>query len=80
MTTLSEALAAYRICAQAEGRSPRTVEWVTSSMRYFADFLGEDRDISTISANDLRRFIVTLQKCRKYRDHPYSPRPEKLSP
>jgi len=50
-------------------------------VRYFADFLGEGKDISAITANDLRRFIVTLQECRRYRDHPYnSPRPEKLSP
>ncbi len=88
MTTLSDALAAYRICAQAKGRSPRTIEWITSSVRYFADFLGEDKDISAITANDLRHFIITLQKCRKCRDHPVgggggvhnSPQSEKLSP
>ena len=42
LTTLSEALSAYRICAKAEGLSPKTVEWVTGSVGYFADFLGDE--------------------------------------
>ena len=28
MTRLSDALTAYRICARAEGKSPRTIGWV----------------------------------------------------
>ena len=70
LSTLSDALTAYRICAQAEGRSPRTIQWITSSIRYFAEFLGGDQDISTITANDLRRFIIGLQGAKKYRNHP----------
>ena len=50
MTTLSDALVAYRICAQAEGRSPRTIEWITSSVRYFSEFLGGDPELSNITA------------------------------
>ena len=81
MATLSDALTAYRICAQAEGRSPRTIEWITSSVRYFANFLGDDQDISTITANDLRRFIIALQGSSKYLSHPFNkPQQAKLSP
>ena len=72
MTKISEALTAYRICAQADGRSLRTIEWITSSMRYFSDFLSVDRDISSINANDLRSFIIYLQKRKKYLKHPYN--------
>ena len=72
MTTISEALTAYRICAQAEGRSPRTIEWITSGMRYFSDFLGTDRNVSSINANDLRSFIIYLQERKKYKKHPYN--------
>ena len=80
MSTLSDALTAYRICAQAEGKSPRTIQWITSSIRYFAQFLGGDQDISTITANDLRRFIIALQGAKKYRNHPYNrPQQAKLS-
>ena len=69
MTTLSDALVAYRICAQAEGRSPRTIEWITSSVRYFSEFLGGDPELSNITQHDLRRFIIALQSCSKYRKH-----------
>jgi integrase/recombinase XerD len=52
-----------------------------SSVGYFADFLGaEHQDISTITSNDLRRFIIGLQGKRKYSKHPYTkPQPVKLS-
>lgn len=81
MTKLSDALAAYRICAKAEGRSDRTIGWATSSVGYFADFLGGDPDISSITADDLRRFIIALQNTGKFRNHPCCrPQETKLSP
>ena len=81
MTTLSDALTAYRLCARAEGRSPRTIQWVTSSVAYFRDFLGGDPDIVQISPDDLRRFILALQQKDKYSSHPFSkPRQQRLSP
>ncbi|MBI4332134.1 MAG: tyrosine-type recombinase/integrase [Chloroflexi bacterium] len=81
MTTLSQALAAYRTCAKAEGKSPKTVSWITDSLRYFMDFLGGDQDISAISPDDLRRFIIGLQESHKWRNHPYTKvQAGKLSP
>ncbi len=60
--TLQDALVAYATYARAEGKSPKTVAWVVSSMGYFAEFLGsEQQDIDTITGNDLRRFIIALQ-------------------
>jgi site-specific recombinase XerD len=80
VTRVSEALTAYRICARAEGKSPRTIGWVTSSVGYFARFLGGDPDISSITADDLRRFIITLQNTCKFRDHPFNkPQETKIS-
>jgi len=38
--TLQDALVAYKTYAQAEGKSPKTVAWVVSSVGYFAEFLG----------------------------------------
>ena len=71
MATLAEALAAYRICAQAEGKSPETVRWVMSSVTYFSEFLGpEGQDINSITGNDLRRFIIELQQRPKFLKHP----------
>ena len=81
LATLSDALTAYLICAKAEGRSPKTILWVTSSVGYFRKFLGGDPDIRAIAANDLRRFIIALQESPKYNRHPYNkPRQERLSP
>ena len=69
VTKLSEALTAYRICAKAEGKSRRTIAWVTSSVSYFSEFLGGDLDIETIISNDLKRLIIALQDSQKYRNH-----------
>ncbi len=81
MMTLSEALAAYRICAKAEARSPRTIEWITSSVRHFMEFLGGDPDIASITVSDFRRFIIALQESHKYRKHPFTkPQKARLSP
>jgi hypothetical protein len=41
MATIADALAAYRIYAQAEGKSPKTISWIMSSVTYFSDFLGD---------------------------------------
>ncbi|MBI2859451.1 MAG: hypothetical protein HYX90_10270 [Chloroflexi bacterium] len=66
-------LTAYRTYARAEGKSEKTVRWITQSVGYFADFLGPGRqDLTTIGGNDLRRFIITLQSKHKFSDHPYN--------
>jgi site-specific recombinase XerD len=81
LATLSDALTAYCICARAEGKSPKTVSWITSSVGYFSEFLGGNQGLQDIAADDLRRFIIALQQSHKYRKHPYNrPQAEKLSP
>ncbi len=79
--TLQDALVAYRTYARAEGKSPKTIAWVVSSVGYFAEFLGPNQQgIATITGNDLRRFIIALQDRPKYANHPYNrPLPAKLS-
>ncbi len=79
--TLQDALVAYRTYARAEGKSPKTIAWITSSVGYFADFLGpEQQDIGTITGNDLRRFIIALRDKPKFANHPYNkPQQAKLS-
>jgi len=80
--TLQDALIAYKTYARAEGKSPKTVAWVVSSVGYFADFLGTDKqDIASITGHDLRRFIIALQGKQKFSNHPYNkPQKGKLSP
>jgi len=81
MSTLSDALAAFRICAKAEGMSPKSIDGRAKCVGYFASFLGCDPELSKIGANDLRRFILALQESQKYQKHPYKPHyREKISP
>lgn len=71
--TIQDALTAYRTYAKAEGKSPKTISWVTSSMGYLAEFLGpKQQDIGMIKGNDLRRFIIALQDKPKFSNHPYN--------
>ncbi|HUV45598.1 MAG TPA: tyrosine-type recombinase/integrase [Dehalococcoidia bacterium] len=80
--TLQDALVAYKTYARAEGKSPKTIDWITSSVGYFADFLGPDhQDIASITASDFRRFVIALQGKHKFSQHPYNkPQQAKLSP
>jgi site-specific recombinase XerD len=79
--TFQDALVAYKTYARAEGKSPKTISWVVSSVGYFAEFLSSDQqDIGTVKGNDLRRFIIALQEKPKFANHPYNkPQQEKLS-
>jgi integrase/recombinase XerD len=71
--TLQDALVAYRTYAQAEGKSPKTVAWVVSSVGYFANFLGPERqDLDDITGNDMRRFIIALREKPKFANHPHN--------
>ena len=45
LTKLSEAVSAYRIISAADGKSPKTIEWVTGSVRLFQKFLDRDPDL-----------------------------------
>ena len=80
--TLQDALVAYKTYARAEGKSEKTVRWITQSIGYFADFLSSDhQDIASITGNDLRRFIIALQAKQKFSNHPFNkPQGTKLSP
>jgi len=80
ISTLSEAISTYRVLAEAEGKSRRTIEWVENSVRYLDDFLGNDLVIEDITRQDVRRFISALQKRQKWADHPYTPAREFISP
>jgi len=82
LTTLRDALAAYHICAKAEGMSPKTVGWVTDAMRYFSEFLGDEAsDLGNINAQSLRQFILVLQTKKAFSNHRFTrPQDKLLSP
>ena len=80
MTTFSDGLAAYKICAQAEGKSQRTVGWISDIAGYFDELLG-DPHIEAITAGDLGMFIIALQQRQTFSNHRLAkPQNRMLSP
>ncbi len=78
LTTFSDALAAYRICAKAEGKSPKTVNWIGDAVRYFSQFLGDQaNDLDSVNAQSLRQFILALQTKKTFSKHRFTPPQEK---
>ena len=64
----------YCLCAQSEAKSSKTIEMVTSSVRYLGEFLhsrGLSTDVAEIGVNEIRMFIVHLQKKNRFTSHPY---------
>ncbi len=78
---LSEAIDKLLLATQADGRSPNTITDYTRKLRPLTDFLG-DVDIETITADDLRRYIVGLRKRETvWENHPHlQAQKHKLSP
>ncbi len=80
---LDRLLDGYKLTAKSEGRSRKTISWVTSAVNYFVRFLTENglpTDIARITASEIRRYIVHLQQKPRYSCHPFTPeQPELLS-
>ena len=71
---LSQLITAYRLCASTEGKSPKTIQIVTSSLKYLEQFLNSQSlptDVTLISHNELRFFINYLQHKTRFSDHPF---------
>jgi integrase/recombinase XerD len=74
-TDLSALTDGYRLCARAEGKSPRTIELTTLALRKLKAFLEEMQlptDAAMLRADDIWGFILHLQACRKFENHPYA--------
>ncbi|HEY92866.1 MAG TPA: tyrosine-type recombinase/integrase [Dehalococcoidia bacterium] len=69
-SNLGHFISIYEKFAQAENKSERTVEAVTAAARKFDRFLGGNTNAQDITADDLRKYILYLQECCKWSDHP----------
>jgi len=56
---LNDALEAFLLQIQADGRSPHTVNQYRRHVRLFASFVGIDRDLSQITVGDLAKFLTS---------------------
>ena len=74
-TEIGSLLHGYQLCAATEGKSPNTIAIVTNSLRYLDEFLSGNSlstDVIQIGAQELRAFILYLQRKRCFSNHPYS--------
>ncbi len=55
-------LTKYSLTAKAEGLSPSTISHVGRTVGFFDDFMDGTSDVRQVKADDLRRFIVAVQK------------------
>jgi len=68
-------LPGYRLYAQAEGKSPKTISTVSAAVIYLDNFLKSQNLsclISSIGPSEIRAFIVNLQKRRPFESHPFA--------
>jgi len=56
----------YTLTTKAEGFSQKTIKHTVRAVKYFDKFLGGIDDVSRVTADDLRRFIVGLQNRRRW--------------
>jgi integrase/recombinase XerD len=72
---LSNLIGSYRLCARAEGKRPKTIDTVTSSVTYLEKFLvsqGLATEANSIGPDEIRAFILYLQQKRRFTGHPYT--------
>ncbi len=66
----------YALCAQTEGKSPRTVTSTGTAIRTFILFLegqGRSIDVNDIGPLEIRAFILYLQQVQCFTHHKYTP-------
>ena len=66
MMDVNSVITKYSLSARAEGFSEKTVKHTVNSVNYFASFLGGIDDVSKVTADDLKRFIVDLRGRRRW--------------
>ena len=73
-------IAGYQLCASTEGKSPRSIEAVTSSITYFRRFLAtrpENIDLIDATRQEIRGFIAYLQQAKCFSGHRFTPEQDK---
>jgi site-specific recombinase XerD len=66
MVNVDTIITRYTLFARSEGFSPKTIKHTVSAVNYFTEFLGGIDDVTKVTADDLRRFIVGLQSRKRW--------------
>jgi hypothetical protein len=85
VTSLEEPIDGFRLYSLAEGKAPKTIGWYIQKPVYLRQYLEDEglpTDVTQITINHLRTFIVHLQtEVRLGQNNPYRPAIDKpLSP
>jgi len=78
---LRELIAWYQISNQADGKSPRTIDWYTEMLMAFLRYVKVElkcNDLSAFSIENVRSYIIHLQNKPKFQGHPFTPQQNKL--
>jgi site-specific recombinase XerD len=73
---LDKLLEGYRLSSRSEGKSPKTISIVESSVRYLDEFLAShnlSNDVTNIGVEELRRFVVYLRERPRFAHHRLTP-------
>ena len=60
----------YKQFATADGDAPRTIDSYIYDVQAFVKFLGGCQDVTKITPNDLRQYILSLKNQPRYANHP----------
>lgn len=71
----------YELSNIADGKSPKTITWYKEMLQYFYRYIREnqlDDNISSITADTVRGYILFLKSRHKFQGHPCVPEQKKL--
>jgi len=71
-TQLDNLIQGYRLCAQTEGKSQKTIRITSTAITTLRDFLeakGFSSDVTEIGTQELREFILHLQQVKAFELH-----------
>jgi len=74
-TDLGYLINGYALCSRSEGKSPKYISLVSTSVRFFAQYLeknGLSTDITEIEAHWIRGFVLHLQSVNRFAAHPFT--------
>jgi len=72
---LDQLIPGYQLCATTEGKSPNAIAIVSNSVDYLRDFLTSERrskEVTRISQQEIREFILYLQRKRCFSNHRFN--------
>ncbi|MFC2039309.1 tyrosine-type recombinase/integrase [Chloroflexota bacterium] len=80
---LASVIEGYGLCARAEGKSPKYISFVSASAKFLVRYLeasGLTTNVTDISAQHIRGFILHLQSINRFAVHPFAkPQHSRLS-